>query len=355
MFRRSYSTVSNGLKVATKDSEGYLSKLFVKVNAGSRYADKDGVSHLLSRFNFQNTSSKSALRFARESELLGGFYNSQVTRDHIILSATFQKQDLPYFVNSLADIVSSTQFKPHEFSEVVLPTAKHDNAVANTCAKYQATEALHALVFKNGLARPVLYDGVSTVTVDDVKNFAAKAYNKSNIEIIGSGVNESALTKFLGESSFQALSEGAKLSDEVSLYSGEARIRTASGNAAAIGVAIKPEEFGLYETVATYLTETTGATASVFKYNGVGLFRVVVADKAPEPVSAAIKSIVSTLESGVKLNEYADLTKARLSVESEESLISEEPTVSNISDFSLGKFSYAALGNTSALPYADEL
>ncbi|GMM35017.1 ubiquinol--cytochrome-c reductase subunit 2 [Saccharomycopsis crataegensis] len=355
MFSRSYSTAAKGLKVSAKQTEGHLSNLIVKINAGSRYAEKDGVAHLLSRFNFQNNTHKSALRFAREAELLGGVYGSKVSRDAITLSANFQKEDLPYFVNSLADVITSTQFKIHELSEVVLPTAKHEVAVASADPEYQAVEALHALAFRNGLGKPLLYDGVSKATLDDIKAYASKAYTASNIEIYGSGVDESALVKFIGESSFESLAEGSALTDAVKTQEGESRIRSANGNAAAIGAPIAPAEIGLYETIATFLNETTNVKAAVHKYSDAGLFTVVAADACPVAVSATIKSVVSTLKSGINASEFSALTKTKLAIESESSPYTAEPTVSSVGEFSLGKFSYVAIGNVSALPYADEL
>lgn len=357
MFRRSYSTAVNGLKVSASDSQGHLSKLIVKVNAGSRYPYKCGSAHLLSRFNFQNTTKKSALRFARESELLGGYYSSQITRDAIILAADFQKEDLPYFVNSLADIISGTEFKVHEFEEVVLPAAQHDFHVASSSPEFLAKETLYHLVFRDGLGKPLLFDGVSRAGLEDIKKIAADAYTKANIEIIGTGVNEKDLSKFIDESSFYDLPEGTKLTSSLATHSGEQnRIRATGASTAAIGVAVKPEEYALYEVVATYVNSTfPGAKASVHRHSDAGLFTVSVTSDDAFAVSSTIKSITSSLKKGVSLSEFVELTNTELAIASEASPLVADLTVKDVSSFTLGKFSYAVVGNTSVLPFADQL
>lgn len=358
MFSRQYSTAVKGLKVASKDSEGFLSKLTVKVNAGSRYSGpKDGISHLLSRFNFQNTSAKSALRFAREAELLGGIYSSKVTRDSIILSAQFQRQDLPYFVNSFADIIGSTQFKLHEFNEAVLPAAKHDNKVASSSLQFQALETLNSLIYRNGLAKPLYYDGVTKISVNDISEFASKVYTKSNIEIIGSGIDEASLNKYVTDSSFFDLPEGTKFTDALSVSPvlESSRSRSTLGNIAAVGTAVSPAEFAKYEILATYLNATfPEATAQVCKYTDSGLFSVSVSNADAAVVSKSIKSIVSSLKSGVNVSEYVALSKTVSSIAAE----AEGAEVAgnySASEVSVNDLAYVAIGNTSVLPHADEL
>ena len=147
--------------ISAKDGSGKLSTLAVKVHGGSRYADKEGIAHLLSRFNFHNTGNKSALRLVRESELLGGKFESSVDREYITLKATFLKEDLPYFVNALGNVLYKTSFRPHELPESVLPAAKYDISVSETNPINKAEDLLYNVSFRKDLGNTVLYRGVA--------------------------------------------------------------------------------------------------------------------------------------------------------------------------------------------------
>lgn len=58
----------------------------------------------------QNTQRRSALRITRESELLGGQLASSHTREAVVLEASFLREDLPYFAELLAEVVSQTKY-----------------------------------------------------------------------------------------------------------------------------------------------------------------------------------------------------------------------------------------------------
>lgn len=58
----------------------------------------------------QNTQRRSALRITRESELLGGQLNASHTREALVLEASFLREDLPYFAELLAEVVSMTKY-----------------------------------------------------------------------------------------------------------------------------------------------------------------------------------------------------------------------------------------------------
>lgn len=199
------------LTVSARDAPTKISTLAVKVHGGSRYATKDGVAHLLNRFNFQNTNTRSALKLVRESELLGGTFKSTLDREYITLKATFLKDDLPYYVNALADVLYKTAFKPHELTESVLPAARYDYAVAEQCPVKSAEDQLYAITFRKGLGNPLLYDGVERVSLQDIKDFADKVYTKENLEVSGENVVEADLKRFVDESLLSTLPAGKSL------------------------------------------------------------------------------------------------------------------------------------------------
>lgn len=350
--------------VSATDGSGKISSLAVKVHAGSRYATKDGVSHLLSRFNFQNTSGKSALRLVRESELLGGKFESSVSREYITLKATFLKEDLPYYVNALGNVLYKTSFKAHELKETVLPAAHHDLLVAQTCPLKKAEELLYNVTYRKGLGNTVLYDGVEKVTLEDIKEFADKVYTKENIEIVGHGVNEADLKKFVADSLLSSLPNGTPLAASVApkTYSGESRARFADADSvAAIAVPVTKEKFGQYEVLARYLTSPLSDLSSVVhsaklqRFQDAGLFALYVKGPDAATVAQDLKRVVSELKKGKDLSVAKEYAALKIALDHDGCSVPAELKIDNVGNFKLGDFNYVAVGDVSKLPFADEL
>jgi ubiquinol-cytochrome c reductase core subunit 2 len=58
----------------------------------------------------QNTTKRTALRIVRESELLGGQLIAKHTREALVIEASFLRNDLPYFLELLSEVVSQTKY-----------------------------------------------------------------------------------------------------------------------------------------------------------------------------------------------------------------------------------------------------
>ena len=107
----SYETgESTGVKFASRDLPGPTTHLAVVAKAGTRYEPLPGFSDGLEKFAFKNTFRRSSLRITRESELLGGELNATHSRENLILSAKFLKEDLPYFTELLGEVVAQTKY-----------------------------------------------------------------------------------------------------------------------------------------------------------------------------------------------------------------------------------------------------
>lgn len=350
--------------VSATDGSGKISTLAVKVHGGSRYATKDGVSHLLSRFNFQNTSGKSALRLVRESELLGGKFESTVDREYITLKATFLKEDLPYYVNALGNVLYKTSFKSHELKETVLPAANHDLAVAETCPVQKAEDLLYNITYRKGLGNTVLYDGVQKVTLEDIKEYADKVYTKENIEIVGQGVNEADLKKFVSDSLLNSLPTGSPLATSVAskTYTGEARARfSETDSVAAIAVPVTQEAFAQHEVLARFVTSplfefsSLVHSAKLQRFNGAGLFILYVKGPDSTQVSQNIKKVVAALRKGQDLSAAKEYATLKFAIENDGAVPAVQLDTKDVSSFKLDKFNYVAVGDVANLPYADEL
>lgn len=355
---RSYATTASSVK--TSVSKGSinpaLSSLKVVVHDAGSKNGPTGIAHLLSRFNFLNTESKSALRLKRESELLGAAYTSSVTRDNLVLQSTFLKEDLPYFVNSIGSVLTETSFKPHELSETVLSSALYDNAVQNSCPGFRALESLHAISFKRGLGKPLYYDGFKQYSADEIKQYAQSVYTADNVEVVATGVVESDLKSFLADSPFANLKNGSISAVKSPFFKGnESRLRSAGRSAAAIGVPIQTSDIGSYSLLAASVASqvpsalSTEVIANVASYKDAGLFYVIVKSSNAQEVAETIKKVSSVVKNSAELEKYTAFAKLQLAKKGLDVKVEGAKAVG------LPKLNYVVVGDVDALPFADEL
>ncbi|KAF5003732.1 hypothetical protein FDECE_9740 [Fusarium decemcellulare] len=239
----SYETSDvTGLKVASRDAHGPTTKLAVVAKAGTRYQPLPGLTVGLTEFAFKNTERRSALRITRESELLGGQLASSHTREAVVVEASFLREDLPYFTELLAEVISLTKYTTHEFHEDVERVLHAKQAALNADVAAIALDNAHAIAFHSGLGA-TLYPGSSTpyqkyLNEEYIASFADVAYSKPNIALVADGAAPDALSKWVGQffkDVPSASRSGETLKTEASkYYGGEQRTSSSAGNAVVI-------------------------------------------------------------------------------------------------------------------------
>lgn len=351
-------------KVSASDSTGILSSLSVKVpHAGSRHGPA-GYSHVLSNYAFLNNSHKSALRLTRESELLGGVFSATPHRDYLLLTASFLKSDLPYYVNMLANVCAHTSFRAHELVETVLPAARAQFSNAYSSNAFVALEEAHAASFRRGLGQPLYYNGVAQVSPESIAEFAHAAFNSDSLHISATGVNESDLQQFVAESAFSALegTSAASTPAAAPITGTQTRISAGGENSAVIAVPISPKDFDAYEKLAVAVGSKTvpcpelplakipGAHAHLYQYADAGLF-VVQVSGTPLAVSKGIPLAKRLVEQAASQSLEKHASNAALAA----ALAGQTAAPKSTAKPSLDKFNYVAIGDLDVLPYAEEL
>lgn len=336
------------IKTAPASSETVSSLKVVIKNAGSKSAPA-GLSHLLACSTFFDTPEKSGLRLKREAELLGGEYSAEVTRDALVLKASFLKEGLPFFVNALGSSISKAAYKPHELAEVAGPYASHVYASKTTCPKFKALEELHAISYRSGLGLPLYYDGSKTYSSEDIKAFAKSSIFSENIEIVGENVEAADLEKFVSESPFATLPTGNDVNalPQPTYTGAESRIRQAGKTSAIIGLPVKDAD--AYELVAAGLLSsvpesiTATADSKVLSYDGSSLFYFAVTSSDAAEVSSIIKAAAKDLKS-VDFSKFSKLATL---------LAGKEVTSKSVSVPS--DFNFVVVGDVDAVPLKSEL
>ncbi|KAL9480705.1 hypothetical protein ACSS6W_005491 [Trichoderma asperelloides] len=247
----SYETADiNGLKVASKDTQGPTTTLAVVAKAGTRYQPLPGLTYGLEQFAFKvrvTTQRRSALRIARESELLGGQLTASHTREALVIEASFLRDDLPYFAELLAEVVSQTKYTSKRWPirektliiERILPYKK---AAVNADVAGLALDNAHAVAFHSGLGAALNPSPSAPfnkyVNEEYVASFADVVYSKPNIAVVADGAGAQSLSKWVDQF-FKgvpaAARSGQTLKTEATKYfGGEQRTSHASGNSVVI-------------------------------------------------------------------------------------------------------------------------
>ncbi|KJK81574.1 Cytochrome b-c1 complex subunit 2 [Metarhizium anisopliae BRIP 53293] len=313
------TTDVSGLKVASRDAHGPTTKLAIVAKAGTRYQPLPGLT---------NTQRRSALRITRESELLGGQLNASHTREALVLEASFLREDLPYFAELLAEVVSMTKYTTHEFHEDVERVLHLKQAALNANVAALALDNAHAVAFHNGLGASVYPSSLSPVqkylNEEYIASYADVVYSKPNIAIVADGASTDALTNWVGQffKDVPAKSlNGQTLKTEASKYhGGEQRTSHPGGNAMVIAfpgsdasgskpeIAVLAALLGGQPTIkwspgfsllskATAGTSGLSVSASNLAYSDAGLLTVQLSGnaasvrKGAEETAKALKSI----------------------------------------------------------------
>ncbi|RMZ89992.1 hypothetical protein DV736_g2787, partial [Chaetothyriales sp. CBS 134916] len=318
---------AHGVKYASRDVPGPTTTLAIVSKAGTRYQPLPGYSDALEKFAFKSTTKRSALRITREIELLGGKAEAYHTRENLVLQTRFLKEDLPYFAELLAEVISKTRYTRHELNEDVLHVIKlaQQNLLANPSEI--AVNSLHSLAFHRGLGEPLSPTSPALLSkyldAAGLADFSDAAYSRANIAVVANGAADSEVAKWVREFFGDTGASVSKLNSTPSKYhGGEERIAHGSGNSIVLGfpgtasytsgTSYKPEiavlaqllggessikwssGFSLLAKVASEFPGTHISTVN-HGYSDAGLLSISITGKAAD-ISKASKAVVGVIK-----------------------------------------------------------
>ncbi|KTW28103.1 hypothetical protein T552_01964 [Pneumocystis carinii B80] len=413
-FSRFKLIQTNGVNVISKDTGGFNTSLSVIIRSGSRYEPVFGLSHLLERFAFKSTKRRSSLRIVRETELLGGGFFSGRSREILTLSAQFLRDDLPYFVELLAEVLIKTKYNEFEFNEAVLPYALSENKRCYNKPGILGQDIIHEVAFRRGLGNPIYTNERNNVTVEMIGDYAKKSYVKNNLVVMATNADESKLEGLLTEH-FSDLPVGEPAtSPKTVYYGGENRIGFKSsmshflisfsrpaafmpsseeyillsyllGTGSRVKWSYENSPFGIIEK---NLSNGTKLMSNNFVYSDAGLFCIHIYGPV-ETLQIAVKSSIEALKTLAEKIDNNDIKRAISQTKyslfdvdanpikvheelgsyylSSGSLFDQESFASRIEKITATEIkstiskmletkpSVAVVGDTNALPYYDEL
>merc|ERR1711981_180813 len=207
--------------------------------AGTRYQFLPGLTDGLQNFAFRNTENRSASRIVRESELLGSELITYHSRENLVIGAKFIRDDLPYFLELLAEVAAKTKYQNHVYAEEILPLLKLSQKKFLADTQKMALSSAHGLAFHRGLGEPLFPSSSTPVNkyldADTIAGFASAAYSKPNFAIVANGAEHGEVSKWVGEFFKDIPNSPASgvptiQAEQTKYYGGEERIAHASGN-----------------------------------------------------------------------------------------------------------------------------
>lgn len=129
----------------------------------------------------------------------------------------------------------------HVLNEEVIPLMELNLKKNLASPLALANESVHGLAFHRGLGSPLNPTSSTSfkkyLDIDAISEYAASAYSKPNFAIVANGVEDGALSRWVGEFFTDVPAQAAVeiKSEQAKYYGGEERIAHASGNAVVLG------------------------------------------------------------------------------------------------------------------------
>ncbi|PVU95662.1 hypothetical protein BB559_001257 [Furculomyces boomerangus] len=323
----------NGIKVAALDSkkDGLMGSVSIVINAGSRFESLDniGASHYLKAFGFRNSAKSTSFRKVREAELQGAILSSSVGRENVVYSVECFKQDIPYFLTNLSEMVTSTLYNPWEFDEIN-GLVHLESSIANANPQTFLTEKLHQAGFRSGLGNSIYASFPNQIEGSEtVKAFSDSRIGSNTVAVVGTGIDSSELVKLVDSSVLSKLAAvNVSSSSPSKFHSGTESHTNVSGSVAHYALAFQASD----PTTAALLSECLGTQSHLKWGNGTS------------PLSAI------ALKHGAQVNafssSYSDASIVGVMVSSSANNISEvvRLVAQAIKDMANGKISEATFG-----------
>jgi len=232
------STLKNGLRVATIESNSPVAHVGVFIDAGSRYenADNTGMSHFLEYMACKSTRNRSDFRLIREMSKIGANVTCSTTRESVTYAGDVSADYVPAVVGTLADVLQNSVFDPTEV-KAMREIYEKSNEKRSKAADSIVTEALHeAAYFNSPLGQPFFAPNshLQKFTTESLWSWTRKHYTAERMVLSAVGVNHKSLEQ-MGEEMFANLPtskvEGA-VEKKASVWTGgEVRMHKKEGSA----------------------------------------------------------------------------------------------------------------------------
>lgn len=224
------STLDNGIKVASLDNGGGVSRVVVAVKGGSRFESPEqlGLSHIIKNAAFLTNGGRTQLRTVRETQQSGGSLECSSSREFLSRSATFLRATLPEVMENIAPGITSPQFNDWEMDQV-LDQCQGD--IANVDSTGLNLEHLHKAAFRNGLGNSVYCSDqkLNSYSTEVMAEYVNRLNVGRSVTVVGTDVDHDSLVRYSNDLLGGLPTGEPSISTPQQYHSGESHVDTSTG------------------------------------------------------------------------------------------------------------------------------
>ena len=217
MLAPTFTTLSNALRVVAIPMPWRATaslSAFVRTGSLHESARESGISHVVEHMAFKGTSTRDCQRVNLDAEALGAEVNAHTDKDHTAFHIEGLPQDLPAFIELLADIVLRGSFPADELE-------RERGVIEQEFAEFEDDPA--ALAFRlfdracygglHAAGRPIIGTraNIRRFTRADLLGYVQRQYTASNVVVAVAGpLDDAGFARFVGsvEQAFGAMPKG---------------------------------------------------------------------------------------------------------------------------------------------------
>jgi processing peptidase subunit alpha len=196
------TTLENGVRVVSHNTEKASAHFGVHFDAGSRYEDisNRGISHFLEHHALKSTTNRSAFRLTRECEKLGLVVSPQTSREMTSFNVDTLRDHAPHAMGTIADLATNAEFFRHE-----LETSKdlYAELYSEPLAESpDVTEGILAAAFRNNTyGNPFMATkaDLASFTTEALFNHTSRYFTADRVVVSGVGMGHDALVNYARE------------------------------------------------------------------------------------------------------------------------------------------------------------
>ncbi|MCP9265622.1 Mitochondrial-processing peptidase subunit beta [Dirofilaria immitis] len=200
------TSLSNGFRIASEDSQLLTTTVGIWIDAGSRFENdkNNGVAHFLEHMAFKGTMKRSQSALELEVENMGAHLNAYTSREQTVYYAKCFSQDIDHAVEILADILRNSQLRSVEIERERGVILREMQEVEQNLQEV-VFDHLHAGAFKGtSLARTILgpVENIKSLQREDLVKYINEHYRGPHMVLAAAGGVEHQKLVDLGKQYF---------------------------------------------------------------------------------------------------------------------------------------------------------
>lgn len=179
------STLSNGMRVAVRQTNSLVSYIGIAVNAGSRdeLPEHDGLAHFVEHTIFKGTKKRRSWHISNRMESIGGELNAYTSKEETLIYTNAPSGNARRAIELLADIVANSRFPTRETDMERDVVIEEINSYLDSPSDSVFDEFEELAYAESGLAHNILGnpESVRSLSPTDCRAFLDRWYVPANM------------------------------------------------------------------------------------------------------------------------------------------------------------------------------